>query len=48
MKRKVLIPALLMAAGVATAGGLYAQQSGVAQNDTPTCTAGCGASRTQS
>ncbi len=34
MKRKVLIPALLMAAGVATAGGLvYAQQSGLAQND---------------
>ena len=34
MKHKVLIPALLMAAGVATAGGLvYAQQSTVAQND---------------
>jgi uncharacterized membrane protein YkoI len=34
MKRKILIPALLMAAGVATAGGLaYGQQSGSAQND---------------
>lgn len=34
MQRKILIPALLMAAGVATAGGLvYAQQVGVAPND---------------
>lgn len=34
MKRNILIPALMMAAGVATAGGLvYAKQSGVTQND---------------
>jgi uncharacterized membrane protein YkoI len=34
MQRKTLIPALIMAAGVATAGGLvYAQQSGMTQND---------------
>ena len=37
MKRKILIPALIMAASVATAGGLvYAQQSGVKQNDAMT------------
>ena len=34
MQRKILIPALLMAAGVATAGALaYAQPTGVTQND---------------
>ena len=34
MQRKILIPALLMAAGVATAGALaYAQQPAVTQND---------------
>ena len=34
MQRKILIPALIMAAGVATAGGLvYANQSGVRQGD---------------
>ena len=34
MQRKILIPALIMAAGVATAGGLaYAQQPGVTHND---------------
>jgi uncharacterized membrane protein YkoI len=34
MQRKMLISALIMAAGVATAGGLaYAQQSGVQHND---------------
>ena len=34
MQRKILIPALIMAAGVATAGGLaYAQQSSTTQND---------------
>lgn len=34
MQRKILIPALIMAAGVATAGGLvFAQQSGVARTD---------------
>ena len=37
MQRKLLIPALIMAASVATAGGLaYAQQSGVTQNDAMT------------
>jgi hypothetical protein len=34
MNRKILVPALIMAAGVATSGGLaYAQQSGTTQND---------------
>lgn len=34
MQRKILIPALIMAAGVATAGGLvYAKQPGVVQNE---------------
>ena len=34
MQRKNLIPSLIMAVGVATAGGLaYAQQPGVTQND---------------
>ena len=34
MTRKLLIPALIMAAGVATAGGLaYAEQSGGLRND---------------
>lgn len=34
MQRKILIPALLMVASVATAGGIaYAQQSNVTQND---------------
>ena len=34
MQRKILISALIMAAGVATAGGLvYAQQTGVTEND---------------
>lgn len=34
MKRRLMIPAILMAAGVATAGGLtYAKQSGVMEND---------------
>ncbi len=34
MQRKILIPALIMAAGVATVGGLaHAQQPGVTQND---------------
>jgi hypothetical protein len=34
MQRRILIPALIMAAGVATAGGLvYARQPGVGQND---------------
>jgi uncharacterized membrane protein YkoI len=34
MKRKILIPAILMAAGVATAGGLaYSQQQSATQND---------------
>jgi uncharacterized membrane protein YkoI len=34
MQRKILIPALIMAAGVATAGSLvYAQSSGVKAND---------------
>ena len=34
MQRKILIPALIMAAGIATAGGLtYAQQAGSAVND---------------
>jgi uncharacterized membrane protein YkoI len=34
MKRTIMIPALILAAGVATAGGLaYAQQSGTAEND---------------
>lgn len=34
MKRKIMIPALVLAAGVATAGGMaYATQSGVTQND---------------
>lgn len=34
MQPKFLIPALIMAAGVATAGGLvYAQKSGVVQNE---------------
>lgn len=34
MKRTLMIPALIVAAGVATAGGLaYAKQSGTAEND---------------
>jgi len=34
MQRKILIPALIMAAGIATAGGLvYAKQSGAEQNE---------------
>jgi uncharacterized membrane protein YkoI len=34
MKRKILIPALILAAGVATAGGLaYSQQPATTQND---------------
>jgi uncharacterized membrane protein YkoI len=34
MKRTIMIPALILAAGVATAGGLaYAKQSGTAEND---------------
>ncbi len=34
MKRKILIPALILAAGVATAGDLvYAQLPGAIQND---------------
>lgn len=34
MKRTIMIPALILAAGVATAGGLaYAKQSGPAEND---------------
>lgn len=37
MKSKVMIPALIFAAGVATAGGLaYAKQSGVTENDAVT------------
>lgn len=37
MKRKLMIPAILMAAGVATAGGLtYAKQSSVMENDAVT------------
>ena len=37
MQRKMLIPALIMAAGVATAGGLvYAQSSGAKPNDAAT------------
>ena len=37
MKRKLMIPAILLAAGVATAGGLtYAKQSGVMENDAVT------------
>lgn len=37
MKRKILIPALIMAASVATAGGvIYAQQPVVKQNDAMT------------
>ena len=36
MQRKILIPAHLMAAGVATVGGLaYARQAGVTQSQTP-------------
>ena len=34
MKRKIMIPALIMAAGVATAGGLaFAKQAGGMEND---------------
>ena len=34
MKRKITIPALILAAGVATAGGLaYAKQTGALEND---------------
>ncbi len=34
MKRKIMIPALILAAGVATAGGLaYAKQTGALEND---------------
>jgi uncharacterized membrane protein YkoI len=48
MQRKLLIPALIMAAGVATAGGLaYAQQSGVTQNDAITKLAKTGISLVQ-
>ena len=48
MQRKLLIPALIMAAGVATAGGLaYAQQSGVTQNDAITTLAKTGISLVQ-
>lgn len=37
MKRKIMISSLLLAAVVATAGGLaYAQQSGITQNDAGT------------
>lgn len=37
MKRNIMIPALILAAGVATAGGLaYAKQSGVTENDAVT------------
>ena len=48
MQRKLLIPALIMAASVATAGGLaYAQQSGVTQNDAMTNLAKTGISLVQ-
>jgi len=48
MQRKLLIPALIMAASVATAGGLvYAQQSGVTQNDAMTDLAKTGISLVQ-
>ena len=34
MKRTIMIPALILAAGVATAGGLaYAKQTGILEND---------------
>jgi uncharacterized membrane protein YkoI len=37
MKSKIVIPALILAAGVATAGGLaYANQSGATENDAVT------------
>ena len=48
MQRKLLIPALIMAASVATAGGLvYAQQSVVTQNDAMTDLAKTGISLVQ-
>ena len=48
MQRKLLIPALIMTASVATAGGLvYAQQSGGTQNDAMTDLAKTGISLVQ-